>query len=73
MYLACPATISFLAICGAAIAHFVGQRIKKNVCCSENVKVMHDLEEKSRVIDELEDQLVKLMNVNARIISDKKE
>ena len=31
MYLACPATISFLAICGAAIAHFVGQRIKKNV------------------------------------------
>ena len=31
MYLACPATVSFLAICGAAIAHFVGQRIKKNV------------------------------------------
>ena len=31
MYLACPATISSLAICGAAVAHFVGHRIKKNV------------------------------------------
>ena len=34
---------------------------------SNNVKMMHDLGEKSRVIDELEDQPAKLKNENASV------
>ena len=42
MYLACPVTISSLAICGAAIAHFCWTKNKEEECCVYEMRRFRD-------------------------------